>query len=205
MRPAALIVLVGGALLGLTAEAVAYGWIEPARWVPDLLTGWTLLACGAIGLVRRPESRVPWLLTAAGACWFLPNLESAPVGPVAWVAASAATLHRGPLIHALLTFPSGRSPSWLERGRVGVAYVIACVESLAGDPLIQAILGISIVATATWGIRGSIGPARRARAWVLPATIAVGVALVSVAVARSSFPSQAADDATLFAYEAVLC
>src|SRR6188472_2503456 len=115
MRPAVLIVVVGGVAVGLTAEAVAYRWIEPAQWLPDLLTGWTLLACGAIGLLRRPGSRTPWLLSAAGACWFLPNFESAAVEPLALLAAQAATLHRGPLIHALLTFPTGRSTTSLER------------------------------------------------------------------------------------------
>ena len=34
------------AVVGLTAEWRLYGWADPGDWAPDLVTGWTMIACG---------------------------------------------------------------------------------------------------------------------------------------------------------------
>ena len=42
-----------GAVVGIAAEWRLYGWADPGDWVPDLLTGWTMIACGLAGWSRR--------------------------------------------------------------------------------------------------------------------------------------------------------
>ena len=37
------------AVVGLTAEWRLYGWADPGDWAPDLVTGWTMIACGLAG------------------------------------------------------------------------------------------------------------------------------------------------------------
>ena len=63
--------------VGLAAESASYGFRDPAKWVPDLLTGWILVGCGLAAWHGRPHSRLGPLLT-----------KKAPAG--ARAAASAA-------------------------------------------------------------------------------------------------------------------
>ena len=63
-----------GAAVGIAAEWVYFGWDDVAGWLPDLVTGWTLIACGLVGWARRPESRSGPLLAATGFAWFAANL-----------------------------------------------------------------------------------------------------------------------------------
>src|SRR5215213_2341698 len=55
-RPILLLLAVAGALLGLAAAWVAFGWDDPRHWVPDLAVGWSFIACGLVGSWRRPNS-----------------------------------------------------------------------------------------------------------------------------------------------------
>jgi hypothetical protein len=73
MRRPVLAVGVAGLVLGVAAEDVAFGWSDPGHWIPDLLTGWTLIGCGLIAWTRRPESRTGPLLAATGVTWFFGN------------------------------------------------------------------------------------------------------------------------------------
>ena len=60
------------------------------HWIPDLVTGWTLIACGLVAWSRRGDSRSGPLLAATGFSWFFGNF-----------ATSALYLYRGPLVHLL--------------------------------------------------------------------------------------------------------
>src|SRR5438034_8465509 len=42
-----------GAALGILAEQIYFGWGDARHWVPDLVTGWSLIACGLVGWPRR--------------------------------------------------------------------------------------------------------------------------------------------------------
>ena len=97
-----------GAALGIGAEWVAVGWSEPGDWLPDLVVGWTLIACGLVGWSRRPESRSGALMTATGFAWFAGNFATSGVAAIGWLSEQALYLHRGPLIHLVLSYPSGR-------------------------------------------------------------------------------------------------
>ncbi len=96
MRALRLWLLAAGAAVGIAAEWVYFGWDDPGEWLPDLAVGWTLIACGLVGWARRPESRSGPLLTATGFAWFAANFASE----------QALYLHRGPLIHLVLSYPT---------------------------------------------------------------------------------------------------
>src|SRR5437773_1209148 len=59
-----------GAALGILAEQIYFGWGDARHWVPDLVTGWSLIACGLVGWSRRSESRSGALMAATGFAWF---------------------------------------------------------------------------------------------------------------------------------------
>jgi signal transduction histidine kinase len=94
---------------GVAAEANLYDWSEPGKWLPDLLTGWALIACG---LAAR--GRPGLLLTASGFAWFAGNLTSI-----------ALLLHRAPLAQLVVAYPGGRAQGRLERGAIAGAYAIS--------------------------------------------------------------------------------
>jgi signal transduction histidine kinase len=196
---------VAAALYGLAAAWTAFGWGDPRGWVPDLAVGWTFIACGLIGNVRRPESRTGALMIGTGFTWFLGNLASLDIGPVAWLAAHAQYLHRGVLIHCLLSFPSGRLSSRRDSAAVVLGYVAAGIAPIARDEITRAVLGVLLIAVAAYGYRTTIGPARRARALVVRAAVAVGVVLAAGASARLIFPTANASQVVLLLYQAVLC
>ena len=73
----------------------------------DAAVGATLLLCGATAWRARPASRTGLLMVATGVCWF--------AGSVVGV---AVFLHRGPLVHLHISYPTGRL-----RRRVAVGVV----------------------------------------------------------------------------------
>ena len=97
MRRLRVALAVAGVGFGLTAEVVAYGSGELGRAAADLTVGWTLVGCGLVAWERRPALRFGPLMVAAGGAWFLGTYATA-----------ALYLHRGPLVHALLSYPTGR-------------------------------------------------------------------------------------------------
>jgi signal transduction histidine kinase len=204
-RPVLLLLAAAGTLLGLAAEWVAYGWDDHRRWIPDLAVGWSFIACGLVGRWRRPNSGTGPLMVAVGFTWFLGNFASVDMPAIAWLATHALYLHRGPLIHCVLSFPTGRLTSGTDRAMVAVGYVAAILTPTAHEEIVTAILGALLVAVAVRDYAVAIGSARRARLLGLRAATAVGIALSGSALARLAFSTGAANEAALVAYEAVLC
>jgi signal transduction histidine kinase len=202
-RTALLLVGLAGLLLGPAAEAVAYDWGEPRRWVPDLAVGWSFVGCGLAGWWRRPGSRTGPLMAAVGLTWFLGNFASVDVTALAWLSSHALYLHRGLLVHCVLSFPSGRLASWPDRAMVTVAY-LAAVPILARDELVTTALGVLLVGVAVRGYATAFGPARRQRLLVVRASVAVGAVFAGGALARTAFTADG-DAVALLAYEVVLC
>jgi hypothetical protein len=88
-----------GAVFGVVAEWISFGWSDPRHWVPDLVTGWTLIACGLVAWSRRSESRSGALMTATGFSWFFGNFASLGAAPLDWLAAHALFLYRAAAAH----------------------------------------------------------------------------------------------------------
>jgi len=183
MRPAALALAAGGLLLGLAAESVAFGWRDWTRWAPDLAVGWILFAAAAAATHVNRDSFVGPLLALAGTAWFLPNF-AAVGGAAGSLAGWTLTLARAPLIHALLSFPTGRLRGPLEIVAVAAAYVTVTLPDLRTDLLIQAGLGLAAVVVAVWRSASSVGPTRRAKAWSITPAVWLALSLAGLAGAR---------------------
>lgn len=193
-----------GVALGLLAEWAQYGWGGPAHWVPDLVVGWTFIACGLIVTVRRRQSWSGGLLAATGFAWFIPNF--AGVGPsiLSQGAAYALFLHRGPLFHLLLTYPTGRTSSHLTRWAVVVGYGAAVIYPVWNNDWAAIALSVLLVAVSVHQYVHSVGPNRRGRRVALSAAIALGFLLAGEAIVRLASSTGSATDVLLDAYEVML-
>ena len=203
-RRARLLLWPAGAVVGVAAEWRLYGWADPGGWVPDLMTGWTMIGCGLAGWARRPDSRSGALLAAAGFAWFVPDFAAISPGPLGWVSAHALYLHRGPLVQLVLTYPRGRIRGRVEGAAVVVGYVAAVVVPVWGSLAGTVALAACLVAVAARGYVHAAGRERRMRRSALQATALFAAGVAAVALARLAVPGPATD-ATLLAYEVTLC
>ena len=184
-----------GAAVGLAAEWVYFDFEDWGDWLPDLATGWTLIACGLVAWALRPESRSGPLLAATGFAWFAANL----------VGDQALYLHRGPLIHLSLSYPYGRLGRPLDRSVVAIGYGAALVPAVWSSEIATFALSALFVAVAGHGYIRALGRERRTRLAALGATAFVSAVLVGTATARLASPTPELTDATLLVYEAALC
>jgi signal transduction histidine kinase len=193
------------AVVGVAAEWRLYGWTDPDDWAPDLLTGWTLIACGLAGWSRRPQSRAGALLAATGFAWFAPNFTATGVTALGWLSAHALYLYRGPLVHLVLTYPRGRLVRQLDRVAVAAGYAVAVITPVWADETATIVVSCLLVAVAVRGYVSAAGRERRMRLAALQATGVLAAVLAAVALVRLTEPGQAAGTATLHAYQAALC
>src|SRR4051794_7942920 len=202
-RGRALLVL-SAVATGLTAEWVAFGWDDAAQWVPDLATGWTWIASGLVLLSARSGRGVAVLMTVMGFTWFLGNF-AALGGAAGWVAAHGVYVHRGPLVHLLLCYPSARAARRIDRIAVAVGYAAAVVSPLWESVVATTLLVTLVVVLVARASSRAIGSVRRGRRIALWASGSLWFVLVTQALVRHELASSQAQDVTLLAYEAVLC
>ena len=193
-----------GAALGTLAEHVYFGWGDARHWVPDLVTGWSLIACGLVGWSRRPESRSGALMAATGFAWFAGNFATAGLGPLDWLAAHSLYLYRGPLFHLVLSYPRGRLAGRVERSAVAVGYVAAIVTPAWRSGTTTIVLASLLVGVAGRSYLRAAGRERRERLAALQATAFLGAVLAAGALVRLAVSTPDAKDATLLANEAAL-
>jgi signal transduction histidine kinase len=180
-----------GLALGIAAELVSYSSAELDRAAADLLVGWVLIGCGLLAWERRGDSRVGPLLAATGVAWFLGSF---------WTA--ALYLHRGPLVHALLSFPSARLSGRAARTVVALAYLDGAIEPLGQSAAATLVLCVLVSAAAIHGYLSQTGAKRRAVAVATVGALAVAAVLSFGALGRLA--GWGADATTLWAYEVVL-
>ena len=142
-------------------------------------------------LVWRRFTRTAALMAATGVAWYAGSL----VGELVF-------LHRGPLVHLLLSYPHGRLESRAGRAVVALAYIEAVVYPLGDSDaatlvLLAAVLGAAVLRHARAG-----GLERRARLSALAGACLIAGTLAAAAVARIAGAD--ADAALLWAYEGVL-
>ncbi len=189
-----LLLLAAGAIVGVAAEWVAYGWDRPGRWLPDLITGWALIGCGIAGWSARPGSRSGPLMVAAGLAWFAGNLSVA-----------AIYLHRGPLVHLVLSYPQGTLTPRRGRAAVMAGYGAAVLPAVWRSEVATIALSALLVLVAATIHARAVGRERKASGHALRATAFLAVVLAGTAGIRLAVPTQAVTDATLLAYEGALC
>jgi hypothetical protein len=181
-----------GVVFGVAAE-----WAElddapsHALAAADLAVGSILVVCGGIAWDRRPESRVGALMALSGFTWFLGTLLPA-----------ALYLHRGPLVHLHLSYPTGRAPGRLAAAVVTAAYVDALVEPLASNDVLTLALSVAVALTAIQVFARTSGPARKAGGPALAAALAFAGVLALGAIDRLA--NWNADRAVLWTYDLVI-
>jgi signal transduction histidine kinase len=193
MRSARRLLWPGLAAVGVGAEMVGLGFEDPATWVPDLLAGWVLGACGLVGWERRPGSLVGPLLVATSGLWFAGDLSAA-----------AVFAYRGPLLHVTLTYPGGRRRGRAQALTVAAAYLAAAVAPVWRSETLTLVLSLAFVAAAAGHRRGSAGRERRERTYALRATAAVAGLLAATAGVRIAVPTALATDLSLVMFDAAL-
>jgi len=193
-----------GAALGILAEQLYFGWGDARHWIPDLVTGWSLIAYGLVGWSRRPESRSGPLMAATGFAWFAGNFATANLGPLDWLAAHALYLYRGPLFHLVLSYPRGRLAGRLERAAVAVGYVAAILTPAWRSGTTTIVLASLLVGVAGRSYLRAAGRERRERLAALQATAFLGAVLAADALVRLAVSTPDAKDVTLLANEAAL-
>jgi signal transduction histidine kinase len=148
--------------------------------------------CGAaVGLWRLRLNAAAVLAAGTGTAWLLGDLGGALV-----------FVHRGPLVHLLLSYPRGRP----HRRTTGIVVLTAYIDAV-GYPLgrvdaVTVALATAAVAAALSGYLRSAGLIRRARLTPLLAMVGVGTVLSAGAVARLA--GRPHDQMVLSAYETVL-
>lgn len=195
------LILPAAAAVGLAAEWSGYGWGDPGHWIPDLAVGWCLIGCGFIASARRPESRSGVLMSATGFAWFLGNFAGVGVGVVAWAAAHALYLHRGPLFQLLLTYPSGRRPSRVTGVAIAVFYAAAVITPVWQNEAATVLLAALLLGVCGYEYARMVGPARRMRLIALQAAAGLGFVLAVSAVADLVIAPEEASPISLLAYE----
>ena len=140
---------------------------DVALRILDPIVGLLLLACGILAWIRRPRSRAGLLLVATSGCWFL----GAAFG-------FAVFLHRGPYVHFLLSYPTGRLQRPRARFAVVIGYAVCVAEGLVRSPWLTLGLAIFVIVAAVDVYARSSGSARKASGLALAAAIAFTSALV---------------------------
>jgi len=201
-----------GLALGVAAEwatlhrpsfAVAASAQEQRLAAADFVVGGALLVAGVV-CRRRSRSRVGPLLVAAGFAWFLGSFASSSFTSVAAVGAYFVALHRGPLVHAVVSYPDGRLSRRSTQLLVGAAYAISAIALIGQSAGTRLGLAVLLALVAAQAFRASRGSARRARRLALGAALALAAALAAGGVAGLAEAGDATDRAVLWAYEAVI-
>jgi signal transduction histidine kinase len=213
VRSYRLLLVPAGVALGLYAEwaALRRAPLQEAASasdvrlvVADFVVGLVLLGCGAVAWTRRPESRTGLLLAVAGVAWFLGTFAASGRSGYADFGALFLTLHRGPLVHALLSYPTGRLETWTERAAVVFAYLVSAIAAAGRSPEGAAALAAVVLIVGTQRFLRAAGPQRRARATAAAASAAFAAVLLVSSVARLSGSGASVDRTVLWAYEAVV-
>ena len=193
-----------GLVFGLGAEWLARSGQGLAAATADLAVGWTLIACGLLGWSRRPQSRVGPLIALTGFAWFCGTLSGPRIGVVAALGAALLFLHRGPLCHAIIGYPRGRSSGRLGMIVVVAAYVWAAAVPLASSDVATVVVTFAILAVTVRGYALAAGPGRRARVTAVAAAAVLAVPLAGGSVWRLLGAGPGDPPAVVWGYEAAL-
>lgn len=139
----------------------------------DLVTGLLLVGFGLAAWRRRGSSACGPLLAASGLSWFLGSVIPA-----------AEYLHRGVLIHLVLSYPSGRLRSRTDRIIVALGYLYGGFYVLASNNVATIVMAFTAVVAAAERYFVSGGPERRARAAAVVAAVVLAWAFLLVPTAR---------------------
>jgi signal transduction histidine kinase len=161
------------ATVAAAVGAESVGGPEMPERAGDLAAGLALLGGGAVAWTCRPRAGAGPLMVLSGVAWFAGDLSSALL-----------YAHRGPLVHLLLTYPSGRTSSRVTLAVIAAAYADGLIPDLARSEWTTLALMGAVVLVAARRHRAVAGAERRARAAALACAALLAAALVLAALAR---------------------
>ena len=165
--------LLAVATVAAAVGAESVGGPEMPERAGDLAAGLALLGGGAVAWTRRPRAGAGPLMVVSGLAWFAGDLSSALL-----------YAHRGPLVHLLLTYPSGRTSSRVTLLVIAAAYVDGLIPDVARSEWMTLALMGAVVLVAAARHRAVGGAERRARAAALACAALLAAALGLAALAR---------------------
>ena len=100
---------------------------EPPPWLAVLVPAVALVygATGLMAWVRRPGSRLGFLIVVGGGVWLLAGLDNLDAPALSAVGVVTQTLALGVIVHLLLAFPTGRLHHLAERVVVVAGYAVS--------------------------------------------------------------------------------
>ncbi len=154
-------------VLAAVVELVAFDdGQDHALAIADGVVGAVLLASAVVASDRRRDSLVGPLMGLAGLTWFAGTL---------WP--GVRFLHRGPLVHLHLTYPTGRPRSRPVIATVAAVYVVSLLEPIADNDAVTLAVAAAVAAVAVAEFVAASGTARRAGVPALIAALALSGAL----------------------------
>ena len=165
--------LLAVATVAAAVGAESVGGPEMPERAGDLAAGLALLGGGAVAWTRRPRAGAGPLMVVSGLAWFAGDLSSALL-----------YAHRGPLVHLLLTYPSGRTSSRVTLLVIAAAYADGLIPTVARSEWTTLALMGAVVLVAVWRHRAAGGAERRARAAALACAALLAAALGVAALMR---------------------
>jgi signal transduction histidine kinase len=181
----------------VTAQAVRLA-------VADFVVGLALVVCGVAAWFWRSGSRIGPLLVAAGFAWFLGTFAGSSIDAAAEVGAVFVTLHRGPLVHAVLSYPTGRLGGRAQRLVVAISYVAAAIPDVGENAEATIVVAALVAVTAAWSFVRATGPQRPARATAAAAAVGLAATLLAASLATLAGAGGGASRAVLWAYQVVI-
>ena len=173
-----------GLVLGVIAERLG----RPELTALDAVAGFAFLGFGLLVWDRRPESWAGAITASTGLAWFVGAFGG-------W----GLYLHRGPLAHLLLTYPTGRPSTRLDRVGVGMAYAYALAYPVAGNDAVTVAFALGLVTLCVRRVVIAGGMERRARTASLIA--AAAFAFVLTLGASTRFAGAETGRSMLWAYD----
>jgi len=172
--------------------------------VADFVVGLVLLASGVAAWERGRKSWIGPLLGLAGFTWFLGTFAASGDSGYATFGALFVTLHRGPLVHALLSYPTGQVRRMSERAAIAVVYVLSAVADVGETAAAALVVAALVTAVAARRYLEAAGPDRRARLPAALAAVAFALVLLVSALTDLLGAGLSADHVVLWAYQVVV-
>jgi signal transduction histidine kinase len=188
MRSQTVVLILASGVVAAAAELVAVARAEPLLLsVADGLVGFTALTTSAVVHDRHRSERMAVLFAATGLAWL-----AGTVVPLLVFA------HRGPLVHLVLAYPTGRLRRW-GAPLVGLVYVTALLPVLGRNAWVSLAVAVLLLGGALLPSAGGPGLAAKPEMFRLIAATPLAAALGLSAV--SSLLGLHLDRAVLWLYD----
>ena len=203
------------------ALAIYTNFIAERRWAMEPIDRWpgffavcSFVTAGVIAHRRKPDSRTGTLMVAAGVAHFFPQVQASTSETLQYVGNWLGGMPHVLLGHLVLTYPTGRFSSWLDRCTISAAYILVIAFGfLFNEPAAVAQIlwvGVALLMAAVLLVLRRWVVANRARRRVLrplpfaALVMAIGATANSMAAAALTFRVQIPETATFFRLGALL-